>query len=273
MPEDRMSEGQATRAGRRKAERSRSGKPILLWAGISATIVLVIVLLVILLPGRGDSGTPTATTTPAATSRFQVRAILAEAPLTSATGSVSPSASGSATTSGTSTATAEETRAASGSAPPSGTAAATPAPAPSIDRSTVPDALRADYSGLSSCTVAVPETVAGPALGCTDTAKYLLGPAEVVLADVDSALTLAGNDPGTWLIEVRMADAGAAKLAALSEWLAARKGAPQKLAVVFDGRVVSVTAVTSPIADGTIQLHGDFTQSQALSLAAALSGE
>lgn len=230
----------------------------------------MVLVVVVLLTGGGDGGT---TATPTISAGLQVRPVLAEAPLPGA-------ASSTATATGTTPGAAPTTSPATGTPRPpattggptatekdtaSGAASATDSATTALAR------LESDFAALDRCTVSTRAPADEAALGCTTATKYLLGPAEITQGDVTSALAVADGDSVGWLVEVRVSDTGTKKLAALTTRLAEQQGARQKVAVVLDGQVLAVVTMHDPLTGGAFQIVGTFTQSQALSLAAALS--
>lgn len=266
-----MAEAPATRSGRRRAERSPRRSPVLLWAGPGTAALAVVLVIVVLLTGRDDDDTAA---TPTVTANLQMRPVLQEASLPAA-------ASSTATATGTTPGAAPTASPATGTTrPPSttggstatgeGTASGT---ASATDRATtVATQLESDFAALDRCTIFTRAPADEAGLGCTTATKYLLGPAEITQSEVTSALAVTGEDSLDWLVEVRLSDTGTKRLAALTTRLAEQEGARQKVAVVLDGEILAVVTVRDPLTGGTFQIAGMFTQSQALSLAAALSG-
>ncbi len=106
--------------------------------------------------------------------------------------------------------------------------------------------------------------------------KYLLGPAEVLGTDVSSASAgLESNSQGVstggWEVILDFTGAGKKKFADTTRRLAALTDPQNRFGIVLDGLVVSAPGLNNgPIIGGNAQITGNFTQSEATSLANVL---
>lgn len=136
----------------------------------------------------------------------------------------------------------------------------------------------ASPASSSSPTTPLPSDCAAPqgqpapgaeAIACdSDGVVYRLGPAEIE-GGVDDASAESDN-AGGWLVLIEFDDATATSFASLTTELA---GTQQQLAIVSEGAVVSAPTIQTAIADGKVQIAGDFTEDEAEQLADALEGD
>jgi preprotein translocase subunit SecD len=101
--------------------------------------------------------------------------------------------------------------------------------------------------------------------------KGALGPAIVTAADVRAATAIQVPTGETWAVEVRLDQAGTTTLADVTAHLVDAPSPQNQLAMVVDGRVVSSPAVMAPITEGEVQITGNFTEDDAISLADRLA--
>ncbi len=210
----------------------------------------------------------------------------------SATGTPSPSPSES---SANAVVPRALSRAGSGSATPtpSSTApAATPTPAPTSTAPAGGDggvsaALQQEFAALDCSNPSrvrqdlrksggdVPSK---PLVTCSEDGaeKYLLGPAEVLGTDVKSASAgLESNGQGIttggWEVVLDFTGEGKKKFGDTTRRLSALSDPQNRFGIVLDGLVVSAPALNNgPILGGNAQITGNFTQSEASSLANVL---
>jgi preprotein translocase subunit SecD len=101
--------------------------------------------------------------------------------------------------------------------------------------------------------------------------KYLLSPALIEGTQISSASAIA---PGTqqgqvqWTVQLQLKSQGANEQLKLSQAMAGDQS--KTFAIVLDGQVISAPYFQSVISDGTSQITGNFTESQAKSLATSL---
>jgi preprotein translocase subunit SecD len=145
------------------------------------------------------------------------------------------------------------------------TASAQPAP------TGIPDDLQAEFDAMTACTTVIKGISTEPVLGCDETTKFVLGPAQLSQSDLSSALALANDKATAWLIEVRLNEEGTKTLTDLTTMLAEQSGAQQQMAVILNGQILDVLPVTAPLTGGVFQLTQDYPQRPPLSIAAALS--
>jgi preprotein translocase subunit SecD len=113
---------------------------------------------------------------------------------------------------------------------------------------------------------------------CQDdgSAKYVLGPAEVLGTDVKSASAQLETDNqgnpigGSWQVILDFTGEGTRKFAEVTRRLSVQQGDPNRFGIVLDGLVVSAPSTESAITGGNAQITGDFTQQEATDLANVL---
>ena len=98
----------------------------------------------------------------------------------------------------------------------------------------------------------------------TSTTKYLLGPASLGGADVESVTATADKTAGDWRITIAFTDSGQQRWTALT-----RMALGKQVALVLDGDVVSAPAIES-MTTGDAVISGNFAESEATTLAALL---
>jgi preprotein translocase subunit SecD len=241
------------------------------------------------------------------TAELRFRPVLAEAAgVTTPTSTPSPSSttSGGATPSPSSTATATAASPAPTSSrsipkallanPAAGAVkgASTPTPTPKPSTTpTSPDQVSTDlqqkYLALDCTDLAkVRETLRAPGgddpnqpmVTCQDdgSAKFLLGPAEVLGTDVSSAsagleTNSQGAATGGWQVNLKFTGKGTKKFAETTTRLAKNQSPLNQFGIVLDGLVVSAPALNNgPIVGGQAQITGNFTQKTANDLANVL---
>ena len=103
-------------------------------------------------------------------------------------------------------------------------------------------------------------------------AAYRLDAPVVDGADVVTADANAGADG--WVVNFQLSPDATARFAALTTQLASlpQSDPTKRVAMVADGRLVSIPAVQGPITSGSGQISGGFTRAQAEALAAELGG-
>jgi preprotein translocase subunit SecD len=111
-----------------------------------------------------------------------------------------------------------------------------------------------------------------PIVTCDDQGqKYLLSPAQIEGTEISSA---TANAPGTtqgqvqWTVGIQLKSHGADVQRTLSQAMAGDQS--KTFAIVLDGQVISAPYFESVISDGTSQISGNFTETQAKSLATSL---
>lgn len=105
--------------------------------------------------------------------------------------------------------------------------------------------------------------------------KLLLGPAEVLGTDVDTATaSLQTNSQGTatggWVVQLDFTSDGKKKFGNITRRLFAETGDRNRFAIVLDGLVVSAPTTNAVITNGQAEISGDFTQADATELANVL---
>ena len=111
-----------------------------------------------------------------------------------------------------------------------------------------------------------------PLVTCDDQGqKYLLSPAQIEGTEISSA---TANAPGStqgqvqWTVGIQLKSHGADIQRRLSQAMAGDQS--KTFAIVLDGQVISAPYFESVIADGTSQITGNFTETEAKSLATSL---
>lgn len=230
----------------------------------------------VLLSGAGVP-TPTETATPSPS----------PTPSGSGTGAASPSPS-------TSTEGRVLPKALQAQSSPSPTTTPTPSPTatgggtggPVIGRDALTAALQEEFAKLD-CTD--PEKVRQslrrpglddpdkPLVTCSEDGieKYVLGPAEVLGKDVDTASAgLRTNSQGVtsndWVVNLEFTKEGTKKFAEITRRLVAETGDLNRFAIVLDGLVVSAPTTQAAIVNGQAEISGSFTQKSATDLANVL---
>jgi preprotein translocase subunit SecD len=94
--------------------------------------------------------------------------------------------------------------------------------------------------------------------------KYLLGPTVIEGTDVTSASAGTMQQTGEWVVTVDFNSQASSTWATYTAQAAAARSA---VAIVLDGRVVSAPTVQSAITGGSTQITGNFTQTDAETLA------
>jgi preprotein translocase subunit SecD len=211
------------------------------------------------------------------------------------TPSASPSASGSASSTASPSPTATTNNRAvpralkaNSSASPSATPSPTPtAPAPSgTGQAAITPELQQQFAQLDCSD---PEKVRAalrapgrdnpkkPLVTCDEDGaeKYILGPAEVLGTDVDTASAdLAQNSQGVstggWVVNLQFTGEGKKKFGDVTRRLFAEKGDLNRFAIVLDGLSVSAPTTNAVITNGQATISGNFTQDEARDLANVL---
>jgi len=112
-----------------------------------------------------------------------------------------------------------------------------------------------------------------PLVACdrTGSAKYILGPAEVVGTDVSSATASLDQTNGNgWMVLLNFNGSGTKKFGALTTRVVKLTSPQNQVAVVLDGLVYTSPQINSAITAGNAQITGNFTQVQASDLANVL---
>ncbi len=111
-----------------------------------------------------------------------------------------------------------------------------------------------------------------PIVTCNDQGqKYLLSPAVIEGTEISSAAAIApGSTQGQvkWTVSLNLKKAGADEQLKLSQAMVGNQN--DLVGIVLDGQVVTATYFTDVIPDGTSQIEGDFTETEAKSLATSL---
>ncbi len=108
-------------------------------------------------------------------------------------------------------------------------------------------------------TVILPEKRNNP-----DSRRYLLGPAEVQGAVVDTASAVV-SQTGQWTVDLRLNSTGAALWDAMAD-----KNYQQRIAIVLDGEALSAPVIQTRRFGGRAEISGNFKQREAKDLATAL---
>lgn len=132
---------------------------------------------------------------------------------------------------------------------------------PSVVDPNLPTSLATTAIGEDSPekTVILPEKRNDP-----DSRRYLLGPAEVQGAVVDTASAVV-SQTGQWTVDLRLNGTGAALWDAMAE-----KNYQQRIAIVLDGEALSAPVIQTKRFAGRAEISGNFKQREAKDLATAL---
>lgn len=95
--------------------------------------------------------------------------------------------------------------------------------------------------------------------------RYLLGPAEIKGAVVDTATARIDTNTSDWTVDLQLNSIGSPQWDAM-----AAKYFGQRIAIVLDGEVVSAPSINARKFDGRATISGAFTASEAKGLATAL---
>lgn len=112
-----------------------------------------------------------------------------------------------------------------------------------------------------------------PSVACSDTEKFLMGPAEVTGSEVTDAswgneTNQQGVATSTIGVNLTFNSKGKDAFAKVTERLMQHQGTDQnRFAITMDGRVISAPQTNSVITDGHAQITGNFTESEAKTLA------
>lgn len=213
-------------------------------------------------PTPGDTGTPTPGATPSPTS--------------TSTDAASPSPAGRALTEGL-TGLAGQTTPSPTSSPsptPSPSPAATPVQPPAGEGAPTPEEQAQldafDCANILTGSLDDPEA---SLITCDEdgTARFLLGPADLLGTDVDGASAGIPQGQVQWVVNLDLTDEGADKFLESTTTLSSQVFPQNAFAIVLDGQVVSYPTVEQPIPGGSAQISGAFTQSEAQALATVLN--
>ncbi|WP_088282538.1 protein translocase subunit SecD [Kineosporia sp. A_224] len=225
----------------------------------------------------GATPTATGSATPSASASAGESATPSASATTSGSGRAVPKAFLGATTSPTPSTTAGDA-----TATPSGGATATPSakPTDASDTNWIDEKLAADFEKLDCSDPANlqgnggADDAAKPLVACErdGTAKYILGPAEVIGTDVKTAtfgLTQGANGASgpDYEVDLNFTSDGGKKFAAVTTRLAALQGDRNRFGIVLDGLVVSAPSTNEPITTGNARITGNFTLETAQTLA------
>jgi len=205
-------------------------------------------------PGATASATP-ATTSPGATeSPAAGRALTEGLQAQPAAGTPSPTPSPSPST--TATAPATPSQPPTGEGPPS---AGEQAQLEALDCAQLPEGSLDDPAkSLLTCD--------------EDSAtRFLLGPADVVGTDVNSATAGIPQGDVAFVVNLDFTDEGSDKFFESTQKLAGQAFPNNAFAIVLDGKVVTYPTVNEPIPGGQAQISGSFTQAEAQALATVLN--
>jgi preprotein translocase subunit SecD len=97
--------------------------------------------------------------------------------------------------------------------------------------------------------------------------KYLLSPAQIEGTSITSASAGIPQNQVQWAVNLNLDGKGADTQLKLSQAMA---GTSDQFAIVLDGKVISAPTFNGVIAGGTSQITGNFTESEAKSLATSL---
>ena len=171
-------------------------------------------------------------------------------------------------------------------ATPEPTASPTPAPVTPEGAGAVPAGLQERFAKLD-CTdpEAVRQSLREPGADDPDkplatcdedgAEKLLLGPAEVLGTDVDTATASLQTNAqsvatGGWVVQLDFTGEGKKKFADITRRLFAETGDRNRFAIVLDGLVVSAPTTEAVITNGNAEISGSFTQADAADLANVL---
>ena len=155
-------------------------------------------------------------------------------------------------------------------------------PAPTVLTPTYPTGVTAALDkqfGALDCTKAVNrqggniDVPSAPIVSCNrdGTAKYILGPAEVVGTDISSASANLDQTNGNgWMVLLNFNGSGTKKFGNLTTRVVKLASPQNQVAVVLDGLVYTSPQINSAITAGNAQITGNFTQTQASDLADVL---
>jgi preprotein translocase subunit SecD len=101
--------------------------------------------------------------------------------------------------------------------------------------------------------------------------RFLLGPADVVGTDVDSATAGIPQGDVSFVVNLDFTDEGSDKFFESTQQLAGQTFPNNAFAIVLDGKVVTYPTVREPIPGGQAQISGSFTQAEAQALATVLN--
>jgi preprotein translocase subunit SecD len=108
-----------------------------------------------------------------------------------------------------------------------------------------------------------------PIVTCDDQGqKYLLSPAQIEGTSITSASAGIPQNQVQWAVNLQLDGKGSDEQLKLSQAMAGDTS--KTFAIVLDGKVISAPYFQSVIANGTSQITGNFTESQAKSLATSL---
>jgi preprotein translocase subunit SecD len=255
--------------------------------------------IVISIPGKQDKNI---LSTVQQTAQLRFRPVLlagAGGPTTVPSPSASPSATGSASPSATTSGAASPSPSASNNNAvvpkalrKAGSASPTPSPSPTPSATggagaTANAKLQQEFAALD-CTDPAQvrqqlrkengDRPKQPLVTCLEdgSEKYILGPAEVLGTDVKSAAANLetnnqGISTGGWQVDLNFTGDGKKKFADTTRRLSQLSDPQNRFGIVLDGLVVSAPALNNgPIVGGQAQITGNFTQSEASSLANVL---
>jgi preprotein translocase subunit SecD len=214
-------------------------------------------------PTPGDTATPTpgatASATPAPTGAEPTESPAAGRALTEglqAQPAATPSPTPSASPSATATAPAAPSQPPAGEGPPT---AEEQAQLDALDCAALPEGSVDDPAkSLFTCDE-------------DDANRFLLGPADVVGTDVDSATAGIPQGDVAFVVNLDFTDEGSDKFFESTQKLAGQTFPNNAFAIVLDGRVVTYPTVNEPIPGGQAQISGSFTQAEAQALATVLN--
>jgi preprotein translocase subunit SecD len=115
----------------------------------------------------------------------------------------------------------------------------------------------------------VKDVATEPLITCdeTGTTKYLLSAAMIQGTQLRDASAGVPQSQVQWVVNLSFDSTARTTFAQVTRQLA---GTGQQFSIVLDGTVISAPTVSQPIAGGSAQITGDFTQEEALSLANSL---
>ncbi|NDF01904.1 MAG: protein translocase subunit SecD [Actinobacteria bacterium] len=103
------------------------------------------------------------------------------------------------------------------------------------------------------------------------TARYVLGPAEVLGTQVKKATAAIDQQgSGGWYVALDFNKEGTSKFGAITQRVVSLAAPQNQVAIVLDGLVVSAPRIINAIIGGSAQITGDFTQQEASDLANVL---
>jgi preprotein translocase subunit SecD len=125
---------------------------------------------------------------------------------------------------------------------------------------------------LNDCVASALDAVRIILLRPEESRKYVLGPVIVDATDVERATVQLEQEPDFWSISIELRAEAAEAFKAATQVAARSPGPQNEIAIILDGRIVSSPVVAAPIPNGKLTITGEFTETEAKTLAASLIG-